>query len=318
MKAQLHNLLVHIGFSKTGTTWLQNNFFNNSALGFFRPFHGAEIGRPLSLPHALDFEPPTCREYFEPALFEVQRNGLLPVLSYERLAGNPHSGGYDSKELADRVAAVFPEARVLMVIREQKNIIMSAYKQYVWVTGTLSLTDYVCPPRYGMFRTPMFDWEQFKFHRLIRYYQRLFGKSRVLVLPYELFEEEPVIYLSKIMRFAGLEINWEVIKELPHFMKEHQSLSAFSVALKRRLNLIVGTNDRLTPHVLFPINHVQRNKLGKYWRTFDKVVPSMFKEAFEQRLKTTLFKLVGDRYTKSNIITSEMLNINLTEYGYDI
>ena len=39
----------------------------------------------------------------------MRGRGLLPVVSIERLSGHPFSGGYDCKEIADRLVAVFPE-----------------------------------------------------------------------------------------------------------------------------------------------------------------------------------------------------------------
>ena len=51
----------------------------------------------------------------------------VPVISHERLSGYPHSGGHDSKEIAHRLAAVFPNAKVVIVIREQKSMILSNY-----------------------------------------------------------------------------------------------------------------------------------------------------------------------------------------------
>jgi len=49
----------------------------------------------------------------------------VPVLSAERLSGNPDSGGYDSVHVAEYLAATFPEARVLIVIREQADMLVS-------------------------------------------------------------------------------------------------------------------------------------------------------------------------------------------------
>ena len=149
-------VLIHIGYHKTSTTWFQKFLFNNSAIRFILPWRNPEILPVLVYPHALDFAPHTCRKYFQAAILEAQNCGLIPALSSEELSGNPHSGGYASKELADRLAAVFPEAKVLIVIREQKSMIVSTYKQYVKVGGTYSLANYLQPPVRGRERIPLF------------------------------------------------------------------------------------------------------------------------------------------------------------------
>ena len=62
------------------------------------------------------------------------------MVSFPRLSGHPYSGGYDSRMIADRVAEVFPEARILIVIREQRSMIVSTYKQYVNAGGEARLS----------------------------------------------------------------------------------------------------------------------------------------------------------------------------------
>ena len=100
----------------------------------------------LIYPNALDFSPQICKKYFYPKLLEATTGGLIPVLSYERLSGNPHSGGYDSKEIANRLVQVFPDAKILIVIREQKDIILSTYKQYIIEGGACTVKRYLHPP----------------------------------------------------------------------------------------------------------------------------------------------------------------------------
>ena len=72
--------------------------------------------------------------------------GLSPVVSFERFSGNPFSGGYDSKEIADRLVRVFPDARVLVIVREQRSMIVSTYKKYVREGGALPPSKFMRPP----------------------------------------------------------------------------------------------------------------------------------------------------------------------------
>lgn len=312
------DVLIHIGYHKTGTTWFQRNLFNNSAIRFALPFSNQELLPVLVYPHALDFDPQICRKHLQPALREAENRGLFPVLSNEDLSGNPHSGGYASKELADRLAAAFPEARVLIVIREQKSMIVSTYKQYVKVGGTCSLVDYLQPPTYDRQRIPLFDWDHFKYHRLIKYYLCLFGRSRVLVLPYEFFREHPSDFISQIIHFCGLETKAQIIEALPYSIKENESLSGITIALKRRLNRIISPRNRLNLRILIPLALTANRRLKLYWQILDSVNPSSFKEVSENRLKAMVAQLTGNRYKQSNVLTTEMLNLNLRQYGYDI
>src|SRR5215217_1431938 len=195
--------LLHIGYHKTGTTWLQRQVFSNAEAGF------SFVARPPALRSAFvvvdpfDFEPQIVRKNFEPKIWEAQEKDLVPVLSFERLSGSPYAGGYDSRPIADRLAAAFPDARIMLVIREQTRMLVSTYKQYIRKGGAASFRQYITMPT-GAGRMPVFRFEFLEYHRLIGYYQRLFGPEDVLVLPYELLEGGPKAFLQRIGEFAGV------------------------------------------------------------------------------------------------------------------
>src|SRR5215216_4296052 len=78
--------LLHIGYHKTGTTWLQRQVFPNAEAGF------SFVARPKALRPGFvvvdpfDFEPQIVRKNFEPRIREAQEKDLVPVLSFERLS----------------------------------------------------------------------------------------------------------------------------------------------------------------------------------------------------------------------------------------
>lgn len=312
-------ILIHIGYHKTSTTWLQKFLFNNTEIGFVLPCRNSEILPILVFPHAFDFDPHACKTYFQPVICKAQDYGLIPVLSCEELSGNPHSGGYASKELADRLKTVFSDAKILIIIRDQVSMIISTYKQYVKVGGTSPLVNYLQPPMCGRQRIPLFDWDHFKYHRLIKYYLELFGHSQVLVLPYEFFLNNPVKFISRIIQFCERDINIERIESLPYEIKANESLSAISLALKRRVNRIVSHRDRLNQGALIPVSlPMSCQKLKLYWQFWDSITPQSLKKASDNQLEIRVRKLVGERYKQSNAYLSAMLNLDLRQYRYDL
>ncbi len=179
-----NDILIHIGYHKTGTTWLQKHIFDKQKLGFHLPFDRWELMTQLTVPHPFDFDATACCVYIQQILDSSVNSVFYPVISHERLSGNPHRGGYDSKELAERLANIFVRPRILIVIREQISMILSTYNQYVKRGGPLSLKDYItCREDKLLLRE--FELVRFQYHRLIAYYHRLFGADNVLVLPYE-------------------------------------------------------------------------------------------------------------------------------------
>lgn len=302
-------LLIHVGYHKTGTTWLQKSLFCDEMAGFCQPWTRGEIHKWLILVNALSFDGEAARAYFESGRRESLGRGLAPVVTAERLSGNPHSGGYDSRELADRLHATFPDDLVLVVIREQKSMILSAYRQYVRVGGTGSLKRYMHPPVNGKSRMPMFGIEYFEYDRLIAYYQARFGADRVLVLPYELLKNDVESFASSITGFVGIDCPAEIRRE-----RANLGLSGLAVHIKRPVNFFL-VRDRVNPSAL--IHHPKINLAVK--RTFnnlDRATPVAVHRWFSRRMGAYVERQVGRHYQDCNRRIQELTGLDLGRYGY--
>lgn len=97
-----------------------------------------------------EFYPKKVRPQIWSNIEKALQDRKVPVLSYEQMSGQPGGGGYglrrrekeaSRKEVADRLHDCFPNARILIVIREQRDVIQSIYKFLVcgW-NGKLSAT----------------------------------------------------------------------------------------------------------------------------------------------------------------------------------
>ena len=188
----MSDVLIHIGYHKAGSSWLQQHLFDRESAGF--GWLGKSARNPVRRfvdDDPLDFDPAALRAELGPLLDRQRGRGLLPVVSMERLSGHPFSGGYDCKEIADRLVAVLPEGRVLVVVREQRSMIVSTYKQYVRAGGAARPEQFLDPPRSKSRRVPWFDARYFEYDRLLRHYVELFGAERMLCLPFEQFVSSP-------------------------------------------------------------------------------------------------------------------------------
>jgi hypothetical protein len=307
--------LVHIGYHKTGTTWLQWSVFPNAEAGFSR------VGgvRHFIGVNPFDFEPEIVRKDLEPKIRKAQAQDLVPVVSSERLSGNPHFGGYDSKIIADRLAAVFPNARILVVIREQTSMLVSIYKQYIMRGGAASFRQYVTPPgpsfrqhvtpsRSRAARLPIFRFDFLEYHRLIGYYQHLFGAPNVLVLPYELLRTQPKTFLERIGEFVGVPAT------RAEFQRMNVSPSALTLSLKRQANryFVRDPVNVAAPFAFHNSNHI----LTRICRGVDTKVPIALRENHESRWRRFAEHEVGTRYAESNALTAKLTGIDLRALGY--
>ena len=192
--------LVHIGYHKTGTTWLQERVFKVAKAGFRSPWTPMEIAEGLILPNDLDFNFNMARKTFESGVTSPSGSGLIPVLTWERLSGTAHAGGFDSATIAQRLHGVFPEARILIVVREQRSMIYALYQQYVRDGGIATLDGYLRPRH--EWEIPQFRFEHLEYDRLARLYRKLFGSDRVLVLAFEELRVNPNGFAARIVAYA--------------------------------------------------------------------------------------------------------------------
>ena len=306
--------LIHIGYQKTGSSWLQQFLFTAPAgfAGVAKP----AIREALIKPHALDFDADRARRAIDDAAPEGAGEGLVLALSAERLSGSPHSGGYDAKEMAGRVHALYPDGRVLIVIREQRAMIASSYRQYVDFGGVLPPERYLRPPESGSTRIPLFEPAQFAYDRLIGHYQELFGGDSALVLPYEAFGEAPEDFCRRIVEFAGATAEEGALASLPFDRQRNVSPGDDVLAVRRRLNR-VAADDRVNPSARIEGEGPSR-RVERLAERAGALLPGGAGRRFASRIERAVDALAGGIYRDSNRATQRLTGLDLARYGYDV
>ena len=301
--------LIHIGYHKTGTSWLQRELFPRADLGY-RPVSISVADTDFVHVNDLDFDPARYRADYAPVLAAAAAGGGVPVISHERLSGNPHSGGYDSMRLAQRLHDVFPDARVMLVIREQRAMILSSYAQYVRVGGGCTLDDYLFPA--NATRQPMFSFDHFKYHRLIECYRRLFGADRVLVLPFEQLRADPRGFVRAVAAFSGGRAD----DELPFDRSVNKSLGAVALIAKRRINPFF-VRDSVNGNGPFAVPRAGRvaNAVAEL---VDRAAPRAWDRAVQARWKARIAEVAAGRYDASNAETAALTRLDLAGFGYPL
>jgi hypothetical protein len=298
------SVLVHIGYHKTATSWLQEHLFSNEDAGFgwTRKAGGSPVRRLVD-DDPLLWDADDARAAIEPGLEAIRARGLQPVISVERLSGHPFSGGYDVKEIADRIAAVFPDGRVLAVVREQRSMIVSTYKQYVRAGGGCTVEEFLHPPTSKSLRVPWFDFRYFEYDRLLAYYRGLLGPERVRWLAYEGFATDPRGFVAAVCAFAAREAP----EDLPYDARENKAPSAAGLEAQRRRNRL-GFRSELNPTPALPAGLVRRLP-KRFFRPPDRA-------AAEAHLRETVERAVGDRYRESNRRLAELTGLDLAALGW--
>jgi len=312
-------LLIHAGYHKTGTTFLQKNLFVDQKAGFCSPVDRIQLRNCIIRTNPFEFNPTEVRNEFIHRISEALLINLVPVLSHEQFTGQPAGSGYgirrrqreiSRKEVANRLHSCFPEARVLIVNREQRDMIKSIYKFLVsgW-QGKLSasieqfLDQSMLENGYG----PLFNLDYLLFHHVIQHYQTLFGSTSVKVLPYELLRNDPLSFINQINRFA---CNDDV--EFINFEKVNESYSASLCTLKRILNRLFASPDKPG---YFSKNERRTSMLVK---KIDSLIPKKVHERSERKLSEKIAQFTTGKFAESNKKTVLLTKLDLESLGYEM
>jgi hypothetical protein len=194
-------ILFHVGYHKTATSWLQKHFFREN-VGFSQVLSNDEVAELITDPLDFDFDAARVQRTIRA---QLDRGGLVNVVSNETLCGHPFYGGREGPLFAGRIQAIAPRGKILFTIREQKKIIASTYMQYISRGGALSPQEFFgrSVEKYGYYR---FNHRHFLYDRLVKQYMDRFGAERVLVVTLESFIRDPGAVLGSIARFAGADL----------------------------------------------------------------------------------------------------------------
>jgi len=180
--------LIHIGFHKTASTMMQEILFKNNE-NFNLLNSNNEKKDPWFYKNfininAHEFSTENFIKKFDKNFFlkknKNQNTKTLNILSDENLSGDPFSG-IDSYQLMNRIFDCFENPKILIVIRNQLDMLISLYSNFINNGGTKSFEAWVSGPetRWGMIL------KKLNYLPIIKNYHKLFSEKNVKVVCYE-------------------------------------------------------------------------------------------------------------------------------------
>jgi len=308
--------LIHIGYRKCGSTWMQRRLYPlMSGVEFLgkryeRTSHWTNTVRDLILKgHCFDFCADEVREVIE--THAGPATGKTRILSYEGFTGELWQASIDSQRNADRIKQTFPGAKILIIVRRQVEHIESIYKQYILTGGVLSVQDFLKSDCHHL----RFSLDSLRYDRLAEYYIKLFGQERVLVLPFELM-------CSDIQGFSDAVCDF---LEVPHVMLDAEAkkyvrsgLSARHCEFVRRLNTL--RKSTFVPWGVIPRGtSASTSKLGLLnpFRLGEKILDRIVEASGAGELFNTDEKQKIREYFRVGNKKLETLFPGLAPYGYE-
>ena len=308
--------LLHIGYHKTATTWLQKNLYPAISNADY-------LSRPLVRDvffntTAWGFAADAAREQ----LLQGRHQDRRLIISEEDFCGYTENGGLLealSRDLARRLQETFPQADVVIFIRNQLDMIRSSYLQYVRTGGTHSVRRYLNPypvtdPYHRRwYKKPLLTKDHFSYQHLIKHYQQLFGADQVHVFCYEAFVADSRGFVRDFARRLQLDVDIDRLS----FARRNESLGRLTLLLSRLLGPFTRwhTSNRL---VLLPILPRWLTKAGI--KALNKTPLSgaaiTNRQLFGERLEQQLWQYyAGDNQA---LLALPGLQLPLRRYGYPL
>lgn len=291
--------LIHIGMPKCASTWLQNQLFTPRN-GYARRYGPLESNLAFISPRPFQWSLPQQLEKLKAA------GDRVPTLSGETLAGNPLTGGADAEMILHRLQSALPDARVLVIIREQQRMLRSLYQLLVNWGSSHSIETMLSTALPG--NAPAFDPDYLCYDNLVRAYQGAFGASRVMVLPYEELATNPGRFIEQINHFSGVDTEqYPTQVDAGKVVNPGRSLA--SLELKRWHNRYLARTV-FDPRGVYQPGRIQANCNYSPW------VPASISDWQERRFRRSTEAALGKYYVQSNRQTQALTGLDLSGLGY--
>ncbi|TGD74888.1 hypothetical protein E4634_06760 [Mangrovimicrobium sediminis] len=316
--------LIHIGLPKSLSTWLQLNLFNGES-GFKYALHPGDCANLITLPGEFSYSAAAVKQRYFSRVEEYsgQDGEFVPVVSQENLSGSLAGGGCDGERHLHRLKSVFPEGKVLIIIREQGAFIRSAYSTLVMTGFPHSIRRLAFPSEdvereFNNLRKwghPGFSYEYLRYDKLVRRYMQAYGRDNVLVLPFEKFASDPEDFVRNIFAFSGYSGDPEPFLEHLNFeRKVNQTAGYLSLAIHRNITRFIFTNLYNAGFVNETFRY--HRKRIKSIRRLDTWIPDALNQWAEARVERYIRRVTEGEFSKSNAKLASLIDCDLGKYGY--
>lgn len=225
----MSNIILHIGYSKAASTWLQNIFQRTATLSYYhkpnlwRNSRGkiywnndllSNIVKGNSLPDSriLISNEHLILPGIHPTLKCATTN-----LSYVR-------------NLAKFIVENLSEPKVILMIRRQDAIIASRYRQYIMQGGSLKFEDFFDQLMPDMDPSLYCDY---RFYKVIELLKKVIGEGHLMVKTVDDIKANPEAFIKDCSKFIGTKI--APFHQSPN-RRVNVGVSSYAVQIVRMIN----------------------------------------------------------------------------------
>lgn len=198
----MRELYIHVGLHRTATTFLQLEVFPKLKGINYIPQRKiySTILREISMKDQLVFSEEKTKNQLS-NYFTEDRN----LISAESLCGSPFIQYTNRSNILRKIYNMFPEAKIIVGVRAQKDIIASIYKYYVKIGGIKKFSDFIAP--YKDITEPisntydLLDLDTYKYSNYLEKIESLFSRKNMYIYVYENLIKNKSEFIKGILDF---------------------------------------------------------------------------------------------------------------------
>ena len=306
-------ICLHIGYPKTGSTFLQFSFFNKLSQNFIGRPYGLKdyyIEKLLSNSNNKNFQK-YKKKIINHYLSKLEKN-KINILSVEdflkfsfftkKSQNNPHQNIKRLKEVFSKIGSV----KIIFVIRSHKDILRSFYDEYYlndWKNNNIKHNDIINYLKKKRIKRLDNFFLTFKFYKTYNLLKKNFGQNNVKLLFYEDLKYNFKNFNLDILNF--LKINFDLKIENKKFnssLDKNSYLTIFKRIKKRitlkNINIFEFKNNFCSVIKAF-IEIYQRKKINEYINDLD-LIEKELKLYYQKDLLKFKSKLIQYKFKKYN------------------
>lgn len=274
--------ILHIGYPKTGTSWFTDFFYPEVSNAY------------ISYNKDLFYSFLPGKETFEVRMSRDLKPGEKHVVIAHKLTGLVdfvwNNGTYRDFFLR-HLQRSFPDAHIIIFLRNQIRFIASAYSSYLTHGGTYTFRELFRKGKLG--DGSMFGFDYLKYDEMITLYKSHFSKVSVYV--YEDFQEDNTGFLNRYCHETGLETDIASLK-----------MEKYNEKLRRRFAAFIRICNRFQKKGVQPKRHLANLPFLFGWMTKQKMIHYNYYRFWGDQLNTEqvlgkeLMEYIGEYYKESN------------------
>jgi len=298
-------IILHIGYPKTGTTTLQKKFFPFLENTFYLGKHynsldlfnkGIEnIRNDIVFKTKSDFI--ANKEKYLKKL--VAYNNKRIILSDEIFARKHYS--IILERLKKLFSEAFPDSKisVLVVIRKQEEIILSQFVEKF--SFGKNIKNYIEHGLNSPYEGPFYSI--YDYYEVISFMKTLFGENNVNVLLFEEFRDNPELFYAQISKIFSCDISFT-----QKCLKAHENK-------KVNINGEYSKRSSLEEKIkIFKYNYLPHFKTPDFLKWMVKKIK--FDSTHRFSLTKDQIRIIRDYYSTSNRMLEDEIGVDLSRYDY--